>query len=102
MGRTNADIDRFLHLLRTSRSWKRGLSTALRQLGVARSTFYYWRKQLAKVTSSPTGVVRKLQRENRLLAKRVAQLEENLAVAREALGKPWRRWPSGGPPSAGQ
>jgi transposase-like protein len=77
------------------------LSTALRELGVARSTFYYWKKQLAKAASSPTSVVRKLQRENRLLSKRVDQLEENLAVAREALGKPWRRWPSGGPPSGG-
>ena len=102
MGRKNADIDRFLHLLRTNLSWKRGLSTALRELGVARSTFYYWKKELARATSSPTGVVRKLQRENKLLAKRVAQLEEDLAVAREALGKPWRRWPSGGPPSAGR
>ena len=101
MGHANADIDRFLHLLR-SRKGSRDLSAALRGLGVPRSTYYYWKKQLAGAASSPTGVVRRLQQECKRLANQVMQLEKDLALAREALGKPWRRWPPGGPPSGGR
>jgi transposase-like protein len=102
MSRADADIDLFLHLLRKGMGSGRGLSAALRGLGVPRSTYYYWRRQLAAITASPVGVVRNLQQENRRLAKRVNRLEEDLVVAREALGKPWRRWPPGGPPSGGR
>jgi len=101
MDRTKADIDVFLHLLRKGGGSPRQLSAALRELGVPRSTYYYWKKQLSSATASPTGVVRRLQQEARFLAKRVKQLERDLAVAQEALGKPWRRWPPGGPPSVG-
>ena|SRR6185503_2835997 len=102
MGRTNADIDVFLHLLRQRGVSARHLSAALRALGVPRSTYYYWKKQLSSASASPTGVVRRLQQETRVLTGRVKQLEMDLALAREALGKPWRRWLPGGPPSAGR
>ena len=88
MGHSNADIDRFLHLLR-GRKGSRDLSATLRELGVPRSTYYYWKKHLAGATSSPNGVVRRLQQEARRLSKRVTQLERDLALAQEALGKPW-------------
>jgi len=101
MGHANADIDRFLHLLR-SRKGLRDLSAALRELGVPRGTYYYWKKQLAGAAGSPTGIVRRLQQERTRLAKRVVRLEGDLLLAQEALGKPWRRWPPGGPPSAGR
>ena len=102
MSRANADIDKFLHLLRGDAVSARHVSAALRELGVARSTFYYWKQQIGAASKSPTGVVRRLQQEKRLLAKQTKQLEEDLAIAREALGKPWRRLPPGGPPSDGQ
>jgi hypothetical protein len=102
MGHTNADIDRFLHLLRRNKGSARDLSAALRALSIPRSTYYYWKRQLAGAADSPAGVVRRLQQECRRLTTRVTQLEEDLAVAREALGKPWRRWPPGGPPSGGR
>jgi hypothetical protein len=102
MSRTKADIDVFLHLLRKGGGSSRQLSAALRELGVPRSTYYYWKKQLPSTSASPTGVVRRLQQENRVLTKRVKHLERDLAVAQDALGKPWRRWPPGGPPSDGR
>lgn len=96
----STDVDVFLHLLRHGAVPAGRLSQALKQIGVPRSTYYYWRHRLA--SEEPSGMVRRLALETRLLAKQVMQLSQDLDIAKEALGKPWRRWPSGGSQSSGQ
>ncbi len=101
MARKKADVDLILLMLRGVNLPPRQLSSLLRSAGVPRSTFYYWRKRLGGARESPAGVVRKLEVENRRLLKRLRQLELDVQVAKEALGKPWRRWLAGEPPSDG-
>lgn len=102
MSRKKADVDLILLMLRGVNLPPRQLSSLLRSAGVPRSTFYYWRKRLQGVRESPSGVVRKLEIENRRLQKKVKQLELDVQVAKEALGKPWRRWLAGELPSDGR
>lgn len=102
MGRKKADVDLILLMLRGVELAPRQLSGLLRKAGVPRSTFYYWRKRLEGARKSPAGVVRKLEIENRRLMKQVERLELDLQAAREALGKPWRRWLPGELLSDGQ
>lgn len=101
MGRKKADVDLILLMLRGVELAPRQLSGLLRKAGVPRSTFYYWRKRLEGARESPAGVVRKLEAENRRLRKQLKLLELDLVVAKEALGKPWRRWLADEPPSDG-
>lgn len=101
MARKKADVDVILLLLRGVDLAPRQLSGLLRQAGVPRSTFYYWRKRLAAAREAPAGVVRKLELENRRLRKQMKALELDLVIAKEALGKPWRRLLADEPPSDG-
>lgn len=102
MARKKADVDLILLMLRGIDLAPRQLSALLRQAGVPRSTFYYWRKRLESARNAPAGVVRNLEIENRKLRLRVERLELDLLVAKEALGKPWRRLLADEQPSDGR
>lgn len=102
VGRETAKAKLALQLLVGGSVERRGLSNLLRQLGIPRSTFYHLAEQLAELGEDPAEAVLQLLRERKELESRARSLERDLLVVQEAMGKPWRRSPSGERPSDGQ
>lgn len=102
IGRETSNARLALQILVGGRTDTPGLSKVLRQHGIPRSTFYDLAAQLAELGEDPAEAVLRLLRERKELESRARSLERDLLVVQEAMGKPWRRSPSGERPSDGQ
>ena len=60
-----------------------------RKLGVAKATFYRWKKQYAGLDTSELRELKQLRDENRQMKQAVADLTLDKSILRDALGKRW-------------
>lgn len=61
----------------------------IRRHGIARETFYRWRKKYGGMQVSDAKRLRALEEENRQLKRVVADQALNLQVLKDVLGKGW-------------
>ena len=60
-----------------------------RRLGIAKETFYRWRKKFGGLQVNEARRLRQLEEENRQLKRVVADQALNLQVLKDVVGKTW-------------
>lgn len=61
----------------------------VRRHGIARETFYNWRKKFGRMSVNEAKRLRALEEENRRLKRVVADQALNIQVLKDVLGKEW-------------
>ncbi len=69
--------------------------------GVPLRTYQHWVRRFGHLDGTTIRTIRELEGRGDELRREIELQAKDLAVLQEALGKPWRRSPSGGRPSDG-
>lgn len=77
------------------------VAQVLARHGVPLRTYQHWVRKFGKLDAATIRRLREAESRIEDLERSLRELERDLALVRDAMGKPWRRWPSGGPPSNG-
>jgi hypothetical protein len=73
----------------------------LEECGVPLRTYHRWIKRFGRLDGDTIKRIVTLENERASMDRRVKQLEDELKLLREVVGKPWRPRPPGGPRSDG-
>jgi len=77
------------------------VSAVLARHGIPLRTYQHWARKFGKLDGATIRRMREAESRVEELERRMRALERELGVLRDAMGKPWRRWRSGEPPSDG-
>ena len=101
MPRSIHDDDLIATVLREA-SGAEPVARVLARHDVPLRTYQHWVRKFGKLDAVTIRRLRETESRIEELERSLRALERDLALVRDAMGKPWRRWPSGGPPSNGQ
>jgi hypothetical protein len=103
MNRTTAakphDEETIARLLRDIQSPGSNRTTLLDAAGVPLRTYHRWVRRFGRLDGDTIRNIIRLENERANMERRVRQLESEMELLKEVVGKPWRRRPPGGPPS---
>jgi len=77
------------------------VAQVLARHGVPLRTYQHWVRKFGKLDGVTIRRMREAESRIEELERSLRALERDLELLRDAMGKPWRRWRSGEPPSAG-
>ena len=77
------------------------VAAVLARHGVPLRTYQHWIRKFGKLDGVTIRRMREAESRIEELERSQRALERDLELLRDAMGKPWRRWPPGGPPSNG-
>jgi hypothetical protein len=93
------DEETIARLLRDIQATASNRSAVLEAAGVPLRTYHRWVRRFGKLNGDTIRHIVRLENERANMERRVRQLEREMELLREVVGKPWRRRPPGGPPS---
>jgi hypothetical protein len=93
------DEETIARLLREIHSPDSDRAALLQAAGVPLRTYHRWVRRFGRLNGDTIRHIVQLENERANMERRVRQLEREMELLREVVGKPWRRQPPGGPPS---
>ena len=100
MPRTIHEDDLIATVLREA-AGREPVAAILARHGVPLRTYQHWARKLGKLDGATIRRMRESESRIEELERSLRALERDLVLLRDAMGKPWRRWPPGEPPSDG-
>ncbi len=101
MSRTIHEDDLVATVLREA-AGREPIAAVLARHGVPLRTYQHWARKFGKLDAATIRRMREAESRIEELERSLRALERDLELLREAMGKPWRRWRPGEPPSDGQ
>lgn len=77
------------------------VARVLARHGVPLRTYQHWVRKFGKLDEATIRRLREAESRIEELERSLRALERDLELLRDAMGKPWRRWRPGEPPSSG-
>ena len=77
------------------------VADVLTRHGVPLRTYQHWVRKFGRLDGTTVRRMREAESRIEELERSVRALEKDLELVRAAMGKPWRRWRTGEPPSDG-
>ena len=77
------------------------VARVLERHGIPLRTYQHWVRKFGKLDGSSVRRMREAESRIEELERSLRALERDLELVRDAMGKPWRRWRPGAPPSNG-
>jgi len=77
------------------------IGQVLARHGIPLRTYQHWVRKFGRLDGASIHRIREADSRIEELERSRRALERELALLRDAMGKPWRRWPPGEPPSSG-
>ncbi len=100
MPRTIHEDDLIAEVLREA-AGREPIATVLARHDVPLRTYQHWARKFGKLDGVTIRRMRESESRIEELERSLRALEKDLELVRDAMGKPWRRWQPGEPPSDG-